>query len=185
MLEAVLLYLYYREDRQNWFVSDLVRNPIGQIFSKRASFISCLLFYRVYKPAALLFSLIIPMYVPHIFWGELLWYGFLGVMVRYCCALHFTWLVNSYAHLYGDRPYDKRINPADTKLVAFFANGEGFHNYHHKFPQDYATGEFGWYYNPTCMFIDLGAYLGQVYDRKTISKDVVLRTKEKYGDGSY
>ena len=31
----------------------------------------------------------------------------------------------------------------ENLFVAFGAIGEGFHNYHHTFPQDYSTSEFG------------------------------------------
>ncbi|RHY72864.1 hypothetical protein DYB34_011674, partial [Aphanomyces astaci] len=52
--------------------------------------------------------------------------------------------------------------------VAFFAMGEGWHNWHHVFPYDYAASEFGisaqW--NPTKLFIDTMAKLGLVTDRK-------------------
>ena len=105
--------------------------------------------------------------------------------MRYCLALNATWLVNSLAHIWGGKPYDKRINPAENRVVSFWAIGEGFHNYHHVFPQDYATGEFGWYFNPTCFLLDIAAFFGLVYDRKKIPKDVILRRKEKTGDGSH
>ena len=128
----------------------------------------------------------IPTVVPHFLWGESLWISyFLAASLRYCLSLNATWLVNSLAHIWGGKPYDNRINPAENRVVSFWAVGEGFHNYHHVFPQDYATGEFGWYFNPTCVLLDIAAFFGQVYDRKTIPKDVILRRKEKYGDHSH
>lgn len=140
---------------------------------------------KVYQPAVILCCFVLPTIVPYYFWGESLWNAFfLAGILRYCLALNATWLVNSLAHIWGNKPYDKRINPAENKVVSFWAVGEGFHNYHHVFPQDYATGEYGWYFNPTCVFLDFAALFGQVYDRKVIPKEVVLRRKEKYGDGS-
>lgn len=128
---------------------------------------------------------VIPTIVPHFLWGESLWTAyFLAGTLRYCVGLNATWLVNSAAHIVGNRPYDKRIHAAENKIVSFWAIGEGFHNYHHVFPQDYKTSEFGWYLSPTTMFLDIAAFFGQVYDRKTISSDVILRRKEKTGDGS-
>ena len=129
---------------------------------------------------------VIPTVVPHFLWGESLWISyFLAANLRYCLALNATWLVNSLAHIWGGKPYDKRINPVENRIVSFWAYGEGFHNFHHVFPQDYATGEFGWYFNPTCFLLDIAAFFGQVYDRKTIPKDVILRRKEKTGDRSH
>lgn len=93
---------------------------------------------------------------------------FVAGCLRYCLVLHNTWLVNSAAHLYGGRPYDNLINPAENRLVAFFSVGEGWHNWHHKFPYDYAASEFGIsiQFNPTKLFIDICAYFGLVTNRK-------------------
>ena len=64
------------------------------------------------------------------------------------------------------------------------AIGEGFHNYHHVFPQDYQTSEYGRHLNLTCVIIDLMAMIGQVYDRKKMSPEMILRRKERTGDGT-
>ena len=34
---------------------------------------------------------------------------------RYVAVLHFTWLVNSAAHMFGMKPYDKNIGPAENR----------------------------------------------------------------------
>lgn len=86
----------------------------------------------------------------------------------YCYVLHCTWLVNSAAHLYGDHPYDPTMWPAENPLVSVAAIGEGWHNWHHRYPYDYAASEFGIgkQYNPTKAFIDFFAALGMVTKRK-------------------
>lgn len=125
---------------------------------------------------------VVPTVVPWYFWGESLWNGFfLASIFRYVLTLNATWLVNSAAHMWGNRPYDKNINPAENCGVAFGAVGEGFHNYHHVFPQDYGTSEYGWHLNITTAFIDFFAYFGQAFDRKKISADAVERRKQRTG----
>lgn len=53
------------------------------------------------------------------------------------------------------------ISPVENWAVSIAALGEGWHNYHHVFPWDYKTGEFGEYYlNITTAFIDLMAKIG-------------------------
>ena len=79
------------------------------------------------------------------------------------------------------RPYDKNINPAENVAVTIGAIGEGFHNYHHTFPQDYATSEFGSKLNLTTMFINLMAKIGWAYDLKTMSKEVIEARKRRTG----
>ena len=112
---------------------------------------------------------IAPAMVAHYGWGE----RFVnGVMVpgalRYCYVLHCTWLVNSAAHLWGERPYDPKSNPAENPLVAIASIGEGWHNWHHKYPFDYAASELGVLrqFNPTKMVIDAAAAVGMVSERK-------------------
>lgn len=132
-------------------------------------------------------SFFIPALIPMYFWGESLAAAWcFGVQLRYCSILHYTWLVNSVAHLWGDHPYDKNINPAESKLVAIFAMGEGWHNYHHTFPWDYKAAELGHYqYNWTSAFIDLMAKIGWAYDLKSVPKHIVMQRVKRTGDGSH
>ena len=102
-------------------------------------------------------------------WGESIKNGMLVAgAVRYLWVLHCTWLVNSAAHLWGERPYDPASNPAENPLVAVASLGEGWHNWHHKYPFDYAASEYGVLrqFNPTKFVIDCAAQLGLVKDRK-------------------
>lgn len=80
---------------------------------------------RYYKPAILLMCFILPTIVPCYFWGETLLHSFhVAVALRYVIVLNATWLVNSAAHLYGYRPYDKTINPRENILVSLGAAGK-------------------------------------------------------------
>jgi stearoyl-CoA desaturase (delta-9 desaturase) len=103
------------------------------------------------------------------YWGEDFWNAFyVAGALRYCVVLHFTWLVNSAAHLYGDHPYDVLSYPSENPFVSFCSVGEGWHNWHHKYPFDYAASEFGVssQFNPSKMLIDFFAALGLVWGRK-------------------
>ena len=112
---------------------------------------------------------VMPAQVASYFWGEGFWNGFLVAGgFRYLWVLHCTWLVNSAAHLYGDHPYDVLSYPAENPVVSYFAVGEGWHNWHHKYPFDYAASEFGVssQYNPSKLVIDTMAACGLVWNRK-------------------
>lgn len=67
---------------------------------------------------------------------------------------------------------------------SFCFPGEGFHNYHHTFPFDYATSEFGWKLNVTTAFIDLMCFLGLAKERKKVSKETIIARIQRTGDGS-
>jgi stearoyl-CoA desaturase (delta-9 desaturase) len=104
-------------------------------------------------------------------WGESFLNGMLTAgTLRYCVMLHVTWLVNSAAHLYGERPYNRTIYAAENVVVCAGALGEGWHNWHHCYPYDYAASEHGMsrQYNPTKAWIDLFARLGCVTERKRV-----------------
>lgn len=121
-------------------------------------------------------------------WGDNFWNGYwVAGALRYIFVLHFTWLVNSAAHLYGDHPYNPTCWTAENPLVSFVALGEGWHNWHHKYPYDYAASEFGIskQFNPTKLFIDTCCKLGLASERKrgtgAWSKLKVKREAEIYG----
>ncbi|KAJ8978384.1 hypothetical protein NQ317_008025 [Molorchus minor] len=92
----------------------------------------------------LVFCFILPTIIPVLLWGEPLSNCIKAlIFVRYTANLNFTWLVNSAAHLWGTKPYDRRIQPVENITVSLFAMGEGYHNYHHTFPWDYRAAEIG------------------------------------------
>lgn len=132
---------------------------------------------------AALFTVIVPTMIPVVFWQERVFTSFIfSFMVRYLITLHGTWLVNSAAHYYGHRPYDQRIEARESPYVIYNGLGEGFHNYHHTFPYDYAAGEFGKYLNITTTFIDFCAALGLVHDRRTADRETVYKRRLRTGD---
>lgn len=102
-------------------------------------------------------------------WGEDFWNSFfVAGSLRYVIVLHITWSVNSFAHFFGDHPYDPKSWPAENPWVSLFSLGEGWHNWHHKYPFDYAASEFGIdkQFNPTKLFIDTCCWFGLASDRK-------------------
>lgn len=119
------------------------------------------------------------------FWGETLNVAWNIVILRYVSNLHITFLVNSAAHIWGNKPYDKDIKAAQNLSVSFIAFGEGFHNYHHVYPWDYKTAELGNnYLNVSTKFIDFFAWIGWAYDLKSVPEDVAKTRAQRTGDGS-
>ncbi|XP_028032441.1 acyl-CoA Delta(11) desaturase-like [Bombyx mandarina] len=155
-------------------VNDLHNDPILR-FQKK--------YYQILMPLA---CFIMPTYVPTL-WGETVWNSFyVCAIFRYVYVLNITWLVNSAAHMWGSKPYDKNINPVETRPVSLVVLGEGFHNYHHTFPWDYKTAELGDYsLNLSKLFIDFMAKIDWAYDLKTVSTDVIQKRAKRTGDGSH
>ena len=142
-----------------------------------------------------------PTVIPYYLWDESLWNSFFVVaMFRYVLGLNVTFLVNSAAHLWGYKPYDVNIAPVEnytvsalalglTSLIYYFMIhhnilfilGEGYHNYHHTFPWDYSTSEWGWSINITTLVLDTFAKIGWVYDRRYATKDMIESRKGRTG----
>lgn len=132
---------------------------------------------------ALIFCIILPTLIPHYLWGETLWNAyFLTFALRYVITLNATWCVNSVAHMWGNRPYDKYISPAENHLVSLATSGEGYHNFHHTFPSDYSTSELGVGWNMSTALIDFCSWLGLAYDLKTVSNSLIKQRRLRTGD---
>nr|AGO45843.1 acyl-CoA desaturase HvirKPVE [Heliothis virescens] len=131
-------------------------------------------------------TVLTPIYIPTL-WGETKMVAlFVCLFLRYIMTVHAFFIVNSVAHKWGTKPYDKSIKPVETKLVSFLATGEGFHNYHHAFPWDYKAAELGGYlFNTSRLFIDLMAKIGWAYDLKSVPSDMIERRVKRTGDGSH
>jgi stearoyl-CoA desaturase (delta-9 desaturase) len=155
-------------------LSDLWADPILR-FQKK--------YYNILMP---LVSFVMPTVVPMYFWNETFGNAFCVNLFRYALTLNATWLVNSAAHMWGDKPYDRFINPAENLVVAVLALGEGWHNYHHTFPWDYKTSELGKYsVNFSAALIDFFAKIGWAYELKTVSEEMIKKRVLRTGDGSH
>lgn len=138
---------------------------------------------RHYHKLVLIFSVVLPTVIPWLCWGEdLIGSYFIFFLARYISTLHSTWFVNSAAHLWGDQRYDRTINPRDNRFVCIASIGEGWHNYHHTFPYDYSTSEWGPRLNMTTIILDIMAGIGLVYDRKQVSQQAIDRVRRRVGD---
>lgn len=145
-------------------MSDLTSEPI-------------LAFQRTYYlPLVAIFCFLLPTAIPVYFWGESVWIAFCtAALFRYCLNLHATWFINSAAHTFGYKPYDVYIKATESMLTTLTAWGEGGHNYHHTFPQDYRTSEMLGVFNFSRLFIEFFAKIGWAYDLKTIDEAAVQR----------
>ena len=136
--------------------------------------------HKYYTPLYLILALILPTLIPWHYWGESLYNSFFIVFIgRYMNILHTTLLINSWGHMFGYRTYTHSVQAGDNLVIHTASIGEGYHNFHHAFPFDYRSTEDGIWFNTTKLLIDIGAILGQVYDRKTVPSNLIAERKEK------
>lgn len=142
---------------------------------------------KYYVPLVFFIWGLIPVLVPIYFWGESFLMSIALNMFRYIVSLHQTWFVNSFAHMWGMRPYDRHIGPRENRGVVYATMGEGYHNYHHTFPWDYSASEYGWEhnFNPATAFIEFCEKIGWAYDLRKPYLKLVKQRQERTGDRSH
>mmetsp|Transcript_107715 Transcript_107715/g.343817 ORF Transcript_107715/g.343817 Transcript_107715/m.343817 type:complete len:456 (-) Transcript_107715:251-1618(-) len=128
-----------------------------------------------------LWSLAFPALVAS-FWGEAVNGFWVAGAFRWMCVQHITFFVNSVAHGEREAGADEHsfdimasgIGPRVSLLTTILALGEGWHDYHHLFPWDYAAAELdSWdQWNPTKVFIDICGAAGIVTGRRRCSSSL-------------
>lgn len=63
--------------------------------------------HKYYLKVVLTVSAVIPTLITSIVLGETLATAFFLNVFRYIVSLHITWLINSAAHMFGTKPFDK------------------------------------------------------------------------------
>lgn len=108
---------------------------------------------------------------------------FLATWTRLFALHHFTWFINSLAHTWGDKPFCQEQSAVNNYIIAFLTFGEGYHNFHHTFANDYRNGIRWFHFDPTKWLIwglnKVGLTDGlKRMDAYTIKKRMVLQRKE-------
>jgi stearoyl-CoA desaturase (Delta-9 desaturase) len=108
---------------------------------------------------------------------------FLACWTRLFVLHHFTWFINSLAHTWGDKPFCQEQTAVNNYIIALLTFGEGYHNYHHIFANDYRNGVRWYHFDPTKWLIWTLHKIGLVTGLKrtdyyTIKKRMVLQHKE-------
>ncbi|MEW6741595.1 MAG: fatty acid desaturase [Planctomycetota bacterium] len=115
--------------------------------------------HACYAPLAIVFGGLLPALIA-MAWGD--WLGALLVAgsLRLVLQYHATFAVNSVAHTIGSRPYSRATSARDSSLTALITFGEGYHNFHHKFPSDYRNGFRLHQFDPTKWWVWVAAKAG-------------------------
>jgi stearoyl-CoA desaturase (delta-9 desaturase) len=87
-------------------------------------------------------------------------------LLRVVLSHHFTFFINSLAHMWGSRPYSDESSARDNPVLAFLTYGEGYHNFHHSFAHDYRNGVRWWQWDPTKWLVAAMQYLGLAHRLK-------------------
>jgi stearoyl-CoA desaturase (delta-9 desaturase) len=150
-------------------VSDLMKN-------------SYVMFQHHYYPYLLVISnLITTLFLGWIF-NDYLGAFILTWWTRLFFLHHFTWFINSLAHTWGDKPFSEEQSAVDNYIISLLTFGEGYHNYHHTYANDYRNGIRWYHFDPTKWFIWALSKVGLTTNLKrmdpfTIKKRLVMERK--------
>ncbi len=100
--------------------------------------------------------------------GNMLENLLLAGVLRLVVSHHTTFFINSLAHFWGRRPYTDENTARDNDFLALLTYGEGYHNYHHIFQNDYRNGIRWWHYDPTKWLIKSASWLGLTWDLRKV-----------------
>ena len=99
----------------------------------------------------------------------------MAVCLRLGLLLNSAFFVNLFCHTFGKRTFGGSLSAKDHWMGAFLTNGEGYHDFHHRFPSDYRNG-IRWYdWDPTKWLIFALSKLRLARDlKKTQSEKIRL-----------
>lgn len=109
------------------------------------------------------------------FWGAL----FLAVGFRITAVYHSTFFINSICHMFGKATYDEHATAKDNWLIAFLTYGEGYHNFHHRFPSDYRNAVLWYQWDPSKWTIALLEKIGLAKNLTRVSKFRIMEARIK------
>jgi stearoyl-CoA desaturase (delta-9 desaturase) len=103
--------------------------------------------------------------------GALLLVGLLRLILNH----HVTFFINSLAHFWGSQPYTDDNSARDNPVLAFLTYGEGYHNFHHIFQNDYRNGVRWYQWDPTKWMINACAWMGLASNLKRVPSFKIQR----------
>lgn len=105
--------------------------------------------------------------------SSLLLIGFLRLVLSH----HTTFFINSLAHIWGKQTYTEKNTARDNGFLALVTFGEGYHNFHHIFENDYRNGIRWWHFDPTKWLIKSCAYLGLAHKLRVSPEDKIAKAR--------
>ncbi|KAJ1958848.1 hypothetical protein GGI12_004642 [Dipsacomyces acuminosporus] len=131
--------------------------------------------YKYYFWITFLAAAVLPTVVCGYFFND--WIGGFcwGAAARIVGVQQITFCVNSVAHTFGTQPYSDEQSPRDNWLTGIITLGEGYHNFHHAFPNDYRNGVRWYDIDITKWFLWVMEQMGFASDLKRFPRNEILK----------
>lgn len=131
-----------------------------------------------YLPIAMLSGILLPTFIAGLGWGD--WAGgyFYAGLLKVVIVHHTTFFINSLAHtdfLGAGQFFSDKHSSRDSWFCALLTLGEGYHNFHHEFAQDYRNGIMWYHFDPTKWLVRALEMVGLVYNVVRTPNEVIER----------
>jgi stearoyl-CoA desaturase (delta-9 desaturase) len=93
-------------------------------------------------------------------WQYLVW----GYVISTVLLYHGTFVINSLAHVWGNRRYETTDDSRNNFWLAIITGGEGWHNNHHHYMASVKQGFFWWEVDTSYYILRVLSWLGIVWD---------------------
>ena len=134
--------------------------------------------HKHYLSLVLILNILLPLFLGFLS-GNTLGMFLLAAVARLVVVHHCTFFINSLAHIWGKQPYTNKNTARDNGVLAFLTYGEGYHNFHHIFENDYRNGVKWWHYDPTKWLISALSRCGQTWDLKRVAEERIETARLK------
>lgn len=156
---AHILWLFRKQDPVDpKVVSDLFKSPL-------------LAFQHKYYPWLFFGTNAFVFAVTGWVFGDFLGAFVLSWWARLFFSHHTTWCINSLAHFWGSQSFSKELSAVDNYVLSIITFGEGYHNYHHTFANDYRNGIRWYHFDPTKWLIWTLSKLGMAQNLRKVSPE--------------
>jgi stearoyl-CoA desaturase (delta-9 desaturase) len=159
-------WVFFKTERENNLdnVNDLMKDPLVTWQ------------HRNYLAITTVANLAIPIICGLLF-GNVLQMLIFAVLAKIVVSHHFTFCINSLAHIWGSQPWSTTNSAKDNWFISLFTFGEGYHNYHHAFEADYRNGPLWYNYDPSKWVIWVLSKIGFTADLKSMPAERVFRRR--------
>ncbi|NNM43887.1 MAG: acyl-CoA desaturase [Chlamydiae bacterium] len=160
---AHLFWLFFKGNEiDKKVVADLYRNKL-------------VMFQHKYYGLLMVITNLIPAVLIGYFYNDYLSAFLFAWGVRLFFSHHFTWFINSLAHYWGTQTFSQEHTAVDNYIISLVTWGEGYHNYHHTFANDYRNGIKWYHFDPTKWLIWGLHKLGLAHNLRRMSSDRIAR----------
>lgn len=106
-------------------------------------------------------------------WQMLVW----GFVISTLICYHFTYSINSVAHVVGKRRFKTKDESRNNWLLALITFGEGWHNNHHRYQSSVRQGFYWWEIDITYYILVVMSWFGLVWDLIPVPEKVLAEGK--------